>query len=47
MALCPAAQTPMVSLSGAWVPVSIAGTQSEHSTHEKAASNTSGLVRRQ
>ena len=40
-------QTPTVNLSGASVPVSIAGTQSAHSTHRCAASNTSGLVRRQ
>ena len=47
MALCPAAHTPMLSLSGASVPVSMAGIQSAISTHEWAASKTSGLVRRQ
>ncbi len=47
IALCPAAQTPIVRSSGDSVPVSIAGIQSAISTHRCAASKTFGRVRRQ
>ena len=47
IALCPAAQMPRTTSAGFLFPVIQAGTKSASSTHEYAASNTSGATRLQ